>query len=384
MILLSAFLLLILLLYTCLLLLYRKSWKAIPYYHSEEKKCENIFISVVVSARNEEENLPALIGDLQMQRFPAANFEVLIVDDHSADRTSEIAMEAGGNIRLIKLADHITGPVSAYKKKAIETAVLLARGSVIVTTDADCRVKPGWLEIIAAYFANTTCNFLVMPVAILPPKNFFQTFQALDFLSLQGITGAALRLKWHYMCNGANLAYRKDSFLQVNGFEGIDKIASGDDMLLMEKFAALNKDAIHYLKSKEVIVETAAAPHLKAFLQQRARWAGKTAHYNNPVTTAILLLVYLLNLLLLLTPLLALLFRARFTGSLQFFIIVWLAALVVKTLAEVYFLQTVAGFFNRRSLLKLFPLAQPFHIIYTVLAGFLGMMGKQNWKGRKV
>ncbi len=384
MIILSAFLLLISVSYAALLLFYRNAWNRIPSYHSADNSIKISLISVIIPARNEAENLPALIRDLQLQQLPAECFEVLIIDDHSSDSTPEIVKRAGGNIRLVMLADHIVEPVIAYKKKAIETAISIASGNIIVTTDADCRLKPGWLKSIAAYFAAYSCEFLVMPVATTQPKNFFETFQALDFMSLQGITGAALQNKWHYMCNGANLAYLRDTFYKVNGFEGIDKIASGDDMLLMEKVASVNKDGIHYLKSSEVIVETAAAPNIRAFLRQRARWAGKTSHYKNHNTTLVLLFVYVLNAAIVITPLVAFLFRTRLTGSWQFFVISWLLSLTIKTLAEMYFLQPVAKFFNRSAMMKLFPLAQPFHIVYTVFAGFLGMLGKQDWKGRRV
>ncbi len=383
MIILLVFLLLLAALYATLLLLYRKSWKAIPFYHTKDSENSSEFISVVIPARNEAHNLPALIADLRLQKLTADKFEVIIVDDHSEDATAEIAEKAGGNIRLVKLADHITEPVTAFKKKALETAISFARGNVIVTTDADCRVQSEWLSIISKYFNSADCNFLVMPVAFPQSKSFFQTFQSLDFISLQGITGAALYRRWHYMCNGANLAYRRDIFWKVKGFEGIDQIASGDDMLLMEKFAAFNGDSIHYLKNEKVIVETAACKNLKTFFQQRARWAGKSAHYKNSITTAVLILIYLLNALVLVSPFIFLL-RTGGTVSPGAFLAAWIAALLIKTVSELFFLAPVARFFNRVSTLKYFPLAQPFHILYTVLAGFLGMAGKQNWKGRKV
>ena len=342
------------------------------------------FITVVIPARDEAANLPALLADLQKQNLPAAHFEVLVVDDHSTDSTPEIVRKTGGNIRLVNLAEHVTGPVTAYKKKAIEVAIAEARGSIIVTTDADCRVKANWLQTISNYFYEHDCEFLVMPVVIKEKEKFLHVFQSLDFMSMQGITGAAVHKKWHYMCNGANLAYLRQTFYDVNGFEGIDDIASGDDMLLMEKVAAKNKSAIHFLKDDAMIVETAAAPSLKAFIRQRARWAGKAGHYNDSRITIVLLLVYALNVSLLLMPLAALLFRTPLTGSLTTFFFAWLSALTFKTIVEMIFLQPVAKFFDRLQLMKYFPLAQPFHIIYIALSGFIGLAGKQDWKGRKV
>ena len=73
----------------------------------------------------------------------------------------------------------------------------------------------------------------------------------MDFMVLQGITGAVVYKNNLSMCNGANLAYEKKAFYEVNGFAGIDHIASGDDMLLMHKIWKKYPDRVHYLKSKE-------------------------------------------------------------------------------------------------------------------------------------
>lgn len=101
------------------------------------------------------------------------------------------------------------------------------------------------------------------------------------------------------MSNGANLSYLKSAFLEVNGFEGIDQLASGDDMLLHQKIAARFPGKSAYLKSKKAIVETAAMPDIKSLLQQRVRWASKARFYQESRLKWILLIVYLLNLLLL-------------------------------------------------------------------------------------
>src|ERR1700741_4803978 len=103
----------------------------------------------------------------------------------------------------------------------------------------------------------------------------------MDFLVLQGITGASVTKKIHSMCNGANLAYEKKIFYEVNGFAGIDHIASGDDMLLMHKIAKIYPGRIGYLKSTEAIVNTQPMATWPDFFNQRIRWASKATHYND-------------------------------------------------------------------------------------------------------
>ena len=95
--------------------------------------------------------------------------------------------------------------------------------------------------------------------------NLLTIFQSIDFLTLQGITGASVQRRFHSMCNGANLAYERDAFFEVKGFEGIDSIPTGDDMLLMHKIYLQHPEKVFYLKSPAVIVETEPALSWAAF-----------------------------------------------------------------------------------------------------------------------
>ena len=188
------------------------------------------------------------------------------------------------------------------KKKAVETAIGFAKGNLIVTTDADCIVQPEWLQTIATYYEEFSPAFIAAPVVYSNPlpgdslfKKLLKIFQSLDFITLQGITGASVYKKFHGMCNGANLAYEKKTFNEAGGFEGIDNIASGDDILLMHKIQKLYPDRIRYLKSSEVVVQTQPCESLKDFMNQRIRWASKADKYTDPKITAVLLLVYVFN-----------------------------------------------------------------------------------------
>ncbi len=368
---------LLLAIYCLLILYYRFAWLQIPGFKPSETG-NPVFISVIIPARNEAENLPGLLYSLEQQTYGRSNCEVIVVDDFSTDETAAVAKQHS-IVTYISLQDIIGDkPINSYKKKAIETGIQHSKGELIVTTDADCFAPPNWLQTIASFYEQKKSKLIVMPVAINCGPQPIEIFQALDFMSLQGITAAAVSKNALNMCNGANLAYTRKAFDAVNGFKGIDGIASGDDMLLMSKIAKQFPGEVAYLKSKEVMVQTAPVHSIKEFFNQRIRWASKADSYQDKRIFWVLLLVYLLNVVLLLLPIWSLV-----TGHWSM-LRSWLFLLIIKTMAELIFLTPVARFFNKQSLLPVFPLAQPFHILYTVIAGWLGKFGSYTWKERKV
>ena len=178
------------------------------------------------------------------------------------------------------------------------------------------------------------------------------------------------------MCNGANIAYRKDVFYEVGQFAGIDQIASGDDMLLMYKIKQQYPNKLGYLYSREAIVTTAPMPDWKSFLNQRIRWASKADKYQDKSIFWVLSLVYAVNALLFVLFFVGLFIENGWWN--------WLALVIAKTLIELSLMIPVAKFYNQLPALQWFAIMQPFHITYTVIAGWLGKFGTYQWKGRKV
>jgi cellulose synthase/poly-beta-1,6-N-acetylglucosamine synthase-like glycosyltransferase len=373
--------------YAALIIYYAAAWRQLPLYNAAGKNFKTT-ITVIIAARNEAANIGNCLGSLQNQSYPKHLYKVLVVDDFSEDATANIVNQfSNSNIQLLLLKDFIRADeTQSYKKKAIEVAIQQATGELMVTTDADCLMPVNWLQTIAAFYQEQQPEFIAMPVLIAPVKSFIQLFQSLDFMTLQGITGASVFKKFHSMCNGANLAYTKKAFNAVNGFAGIDNIASGDDMLLMHKIYKQYPGKVLFLKSNNVIVHTQPVNTVGAFFNQRIRWASKADKYDDKRIFFVLLLVYLFNVVLLLFPFIAALNNQQFkTFNFQFSTFnIWLSLLILKTLIELYFLYPVAKFFNRVNLLWWFPVMQPFHILYTVIAGWLGKFGSYKWKGRNV
>jgi cellulose synthase/poly-beta-1,6-N-acetylglucosamine synthase-like glycosyltransferase len=383
--------------YAALIIYYRQSWLKIPSYIPGENPSPTIKISVIIPARNEEKNIVACLDAVCNQTLTKELYEIIVVDDHSTDATAAIVKTyETKNVKLISLKDFIPSQTTnAYKKKAIETAIAQSTGDLIVTTDADCIVTKDWLDTIKDFYHETNAVFIAMPVSYRCSNRFIEIFQCLDFMTLQGITGAAVFRRIHSMCNGANIAYSKKAYYEAGGFAGIDNIASGDDMLLMHKIWKQHSDAVYFLQSKKVIVQTQPQKTIKDFFNQRIRWASKADKYDDKRIFWVLVLVYFFNVLMLLLPIVSIFHPDSYRNQLSLPVAIginfqlslfhfWLTLLIGKTIIELFFLYPVAKFFNQQKLLWWFPVAQPFHIFYTVIAGWLGKFGSYRWKERNV
>lgn len=371
---------LLMVVYAVLITYYHAAWNRLPEFVLPEKNA-SVFISVIIAARNEEHNINGLLQSLYEQQYPKELFEVIIIDDHSTDNTWILLQErrfSPMQLRPLQLHEFVEerSAIASYKKKAIETGINAAAGTLIVTTDADCRFDPLWLQTIASFYEANDAKFIAAPVTFYNQPTLLSVFQSLDFLTLQGITAASVYKRFHSMCNGANLAYERSAFYEVNGFNDIDNIASGDDMLLMHKIFKQYPDKVFYLKNRRAIVITDPVTTWKQFFHQRIRWASKADKYDDKRIFIVLLLVYLLNVFFLAGAIAA------------FFKTTWLMLvlllLLAKVLIEFPFVNSVAIFFGQQKLMKYFPFLQPMHIGYTIIAGWLGKFGHYEWKGRRI
>jgi hypothetical protein len=147
-------------------------------------------------------------------------------------------------------------------------------------------------------------------------------------------------------------------------------------MLLMHKIWKQYPERIIYLKSEKAIVSTEPMKTWKTFFNQRIRWASKANKYDDKRITVVLLLVYLFNLSF---------FALLIAGFFCYHDWLWLGVLwPAKTIVEWPLVYSAAVFFNKQNLLKYFFFLQPLHIFYTIVAGFLGLFGKYEWKERRV
>lgn len=364
--------------YFILIFNYERWFEKLRYFTPAQSSPVTRF-SIIIPARNEEDNIEKCILSILNNDYPVELFEIIVADDFSTDTTPDVVktlQQQYPNVKLMQLANFVSGKLNSYKKKAIETSISMAANEWIITTDADCTVPKQWLALYDAYIQQSNPVFVAAPVMFTCNGSFISMFQCLDFISLQGITAASVSAGFHSMCNGANLAYSKAAFTAVNGFKGVDNIASGDDMLLMHKILKQFPGKVGYLFSPQAIVLTAPMPDWKSFINQRIRWASKATSYDDKRIFWVLLLVYLFNVYLLLLPVVAIFYPP--------FFMYWLLLLLGKTICELGFMKHVAKFFSLNKLLWWFPFMQPFHIIYTVISGWLGKFGKYEWKSRVV
>jgi len=332
-------------------------------------------VTVLIAARDEEDNIRATIEDLLAQDYPKELTEIIIVDDHSTDGTAAIISSyANQGITLLQLRED--QPLNSYKKKAIAGAIKLSSGNLMVATDADCRMGSQWLSTVVGYFEANDLLMISSPVAYFQERSLFERMQTLEFSYLIGMGASFIGNNQASTCNGANLAYRKDIFYEVGGFTGIDDLASGDDELLLQKVAARFPGRIGFLKKREAIVYTHAKHNLESFLNQRRRWASKSTKYKDKRIIALAVSIWFLNVLLIVNALLG------FYDS--YFFKLFLAQMLIKSIFEIIFILPVLSFLKRTKLIGLIVILSPIHIIYLVYVGIKGNTGKYAWKGRMV
>jgi cellulose synthase/poly-beta-1,6-N-acetylglucosamine synthase-like glycosyltransferase len=361
---------------------YIQGWRALPAWELPQNFSPQTKVSVIVPARNEEENMLACLESLAAQNYPAELFEIIVVDDHSTDGTARLVSvfsEKNKNVKLLCLADFVEeNETQSFKKKAIETAITQAEGELIATIDADCEVPVDWLRLMVSFFQGSGKKFIAAPVNFHHEESLLERFQSLDFIGMMGVTGAGIHLGWMNMCNGANLAYSKSAFQEVGGFSGIDHLASGDDILLMQKMAEHFPGRVGFLKNPKATVLTRAKPSVKSFFSQRLRWATKSTSYREWAVTLTLAVVLFFCLGILGSATVGLFFGWE-----------WLALslilFLVKSGADYFFLREMSRYFGRADLLRSFFAAQILHILYIVSVGLVSNCKKQyEWKGRRV
>ncbi|TFG42252.1 MAG: glycosyltransferase [Bacteroidia bacterium] len=235
-------------------------------------------LSVIVACRNEGKRLPLILSDIADQSYNPDLFELIVVDDNSSDSTLEVASEFG-RIKNLK----VLNSSGKGKKQAIRTGVEAATGTLIITTDADCRIGKNWLKTIASFQEEYKPEMIICPVKLEGGKGFFQRFQELEFLSLQGITAGTAVSGDPVMCNGAGLAFPRAEYLRHAG-NLHDELASGDDVFLLHNIKMDRGKTIMWLESAEAEAKTRTSDNLLSFLRQRGRWISKTGAYSDRFT----------------------------------------------------------------------------------------------------
>ncbi|MEZ4797256.1 MAG: glycosyltransferase [Flavobacteriaceae bacterium] len=333
--------------------------------------------SIVIPFRNEGHNLKALLQSLKALEYPKHLFEIILVNDDSEDDSVEIIQSflkknQQNNLRIsiLKNKRHSASP----KKDAIATAISHSNFEWIVTTDADCIVPELWLKSFDAFIQDKTPKLIVAPVGYKVSKSLLDNFQLHDFLSLQTATVGGFGIGNPFLCNGANLCYKKQTFKELNGFCGNTTIASGDDLFFMEKVIKHYSKDVQYLKSKSAIVFTKPEATLKALFNQRVRWASKTSTYNNLFSKILALIVLMMNASLVV----CFVFSILGLISWQFLSILF----IIKFCIDFVFIYKSSYLFNQNSSLKYYLLNSLIYPFFVVAVSCYTMFFSYKWKGR--
>jgi cellulose synthase/poly-beta-1,6-N-acetylglucosamine synthase-like glycosyltransferase len=311
------------------------------------------FVTIIVACRNEQEKISRLIRSIITQDYPKELYEVIIVDDHSTDLTYEIASGFASTGIIHTIYNSGKG-----KKTAIRTGVEASSGNLMITTDADCIVGSLWIKTIASFFEKNYPDMIIAPVQILPEKGVFGVFQELEFLSLQGITaGSALNMKG-IMCNGANLAFKREIYDSHKDNLHME-ITSGDDVFLLHSLKKTSGSKILWLESTEAVVKTDAVLTQYAYLKQRKRWISKSLKYTDINTITLGIVTLVTNLLQ------ATLFVSGLINTT--YISVFFLFLLLKSIPDFLILRNTTGRYGRRDLLKWFLPAQIFYPFYVII-----------------
>ena len=350
-------------------------WKKNKEYSYSPKK-NSTTVSVIIPARNEELTILKCLESLVEQEYDKNLFEVIVVDDNSEDETVRavgafIEKNKKINIRLIQLGQEGSG-----KKSAIKKAIDNSEAKLIITSDADCWMNSKWLSVIVAFYQEWQPKMILGPVLIDKNKTNLQILQRLELMSLTAFTAAFSFKNKPIMSNGANLAYEREIFQQVNGFEGIDDIASGDDVLLMNKIQEKFPGGVRFLKSREAIVFTDPVSNGTEFVNQRKRWVSKGLRRMNTTSIYVAVLVSLIQVVQFISLILSI-----FYGK---FVIIFLLLFTVKFLMDLLLMKAISVFFDAEVPVLKMILLQLVYVFSVILILAIGTRGDFQWKGRTV
>ena len=324
--------------------------------------------SIIVPFRNEAENLPNLLDSLSKLNYPMELFEVILVDDFSKEEFKvqrlKYKVSVINNVRVS----------NSPKKDAIVTAIQIVNTDWIITTDADCVVNKNWLLTLDNYIQLHEVAMIAGAVTYDCKSSFLHQFQQLDLASLQGATIGSFGIKKGFMCNGANFAYTKPFFQELNGFNGNDGIASGDDVFLLQKAVAQFPEKVHYLKSENNIIITKPLNDWKSLFYQRVRWASKTSSYQSRFGKGLGILVFMGNLSLVLAFILSVLGLLSFLNIFLLFALKFAVDTVLIYKSQRFLIKTKMSYLIPSSLLY------PF---FSVSVALYSLLGKYEWKGRR-
>ena len=340
----------------------------------------DLWVSVVIAARNEEQNIPALFDALEAQTH--GSFEVIMADDGSTDGTAGIIDTRaalwngrdGPQLRRIRIEDSEAEATGVPRKKhALTRAIAKAKHDRLVFTDADCIPPPDWLATLARFSAPDGADNGAVLVGYGPYRKqpgLLNAFVRYETLLSAFIAASALGWKRPFMAVGRNFSYTKSLFEQIGGFEHSAASLSGDDDLLVQEVARRNAAPVRYVFDSNTFVSSGAPATVSGWLRQKLRHTSAGRYYSR-ATKAHLLVFHASNLLLWLS-----------VPALWVFSSSWLGAglLAVRFLVQRAALRPAERAFCAGDLSLAQPLLDGLYLLYNTFIAPVGSLTKpKRW-----
>ncbi len=331
---------------------------------------KRIPISVIVCAKNEEENVAKFIPLLAEQNYP--DFEIVLIDDASSDTTLDLFEgfeKQYSNIRLVKVENNEA--FWGNKKYALTLGIKAAKKDYLLFTDADC--YPTSKEWITAMSSQFTMHKTI----VLGYGGYEKIANSLlnKIIRFETLLTAIQYFSWTKMGNpymgvGRNLAYKKDEFFNVNGFINHIQVRSGDDDLFINEAATSKNTTIAY--TPESFTYSKPKTTYKDWLIQKRRHIATANHYKK-LDQLQLGVFYSSQLLFIILPIILL--------SFQFQWILVLVLLFVRYLCAWLVVGFSAGKLKEKDLKFWFPIVEIL-LIFTQINIFISNIFSKpvNWK----
>ncbi len=233
-------------------------------------------ISIVICAKNEDENLTEFLPKVLTQDYP--NFEVIVVNDCSWDNTENVIDEFAKifpNLKKVSIKE------DAYykhgKKFAILVGIKATAHNKMLFIDADCYPASNqWLKEMAMGFAAPK-EIVLGYGAYEKQKGFLNKLIRFDtFMIATNYLSGAIKGK-AYMGVGRNLAYTRELFYKQKGFSNHYHINSGDDDLFVNQ--AATKENVNVVIDKNAITYSLAKKTFREWRLQKVRHLSTSPLY---------------------------------------------------------------------------------------------------------
>ncbi len=330
-------------------------------------------VLIVCTARNEGKNLVFFLQNIAKQTFK--NFTLTLYDDDSHDNTWDVIVSYQSQLPL--LAHKLVRAYNESPKKAAITHAIASNPDceLVVCTDADCTFSSDWIGGWVNAYLRENFEFASGLVSIYPVRSLREGIQSLELASLMVISAGTLRMGVPTMANGANMAFRREAFLKISGYQGNESVISGDDEFLLFKMQKHFPSKVRFILDAKVALKTTAQESWSSLISQKQRWASKWKKNQSLVKIGLALLVFVCNLSLILLGIAGFIFGKHILNLLINLVIIKLSADFLIT-----FVSTKLT--GNQSAMRYFFLSFFIYPFYVLIIAILANAKTYHWKGR--